>query len=233
MPRNKKQGDKYTAPFAMSLRKILEKKGATQGELATQIGVTPQTVSQYCSGASEPSFDNLVKIADWLNVSIDYLLGRTADPNRQPSAIDSLGLSPQVVENLRLFESQENAQSFVEGLNILLSIPRLRIISMRISNLVRKIEKEKESLTQHIQNSGNTFDNKNDAAFSMDEENMKLSIEFEDAIEKAFPHLKGRVEVHCGRAVVESEMQFIVELIKGDLTCIPGYFDCICGPYND
>ena len=232
MARNKKQGDKYTAPFAIALRQTLEGKGVTQGELASLIGVTPQTVSQYCSGASEPSFDNLVKIADKLDVSVDYLLGRTADPNRQASAIDTLGISPKVVERLELYRSQEYADLFTEGLNILLSAPRLSIISKSIGSLVREIDKERKLQEQRMQSSGEKISDKRAAALSMTEKDAELSNEFVAAIEQAYPHLRGRVEVFCGVAVIESKMQHIVELIKGDLSCIPGYFDCVCGTYN-
>lgn len=78
MARKKKLGDIQCAPFPMTLKKALAQDGATQVALASYVGVTPQTVSQYCSGASEPSFDNLVKIARFFDCSTDFLLGLSA-----------------------------------------------------------------------------------------------------------------------------------------------------------
>lgn len=48
----------------------------TQAQLAEITGKTRQTISQYVNGISEPGYDTLVKIADYFEVSIDYLLGR-------------------------------------------------------------------------------------------------------------------------------------------------------------
>lgn len=68
---------KYNAPFPQRLRALMENDGITQVMIATEIGVTPQTVYQYVNGISEPSYANLVKIAAFLDTTTDYLLGRT------------------------------------------------------------------------------------------------------------------------------------------------------------
>ena len=71
-------GEKYNSVFATRLRRLFdEKPNVTQGQLAELLGVTRQTVSQYVNGISEPGYAALVKIADFFDVSIDYLLGRT------------------------------------------------------------------------------------------------------------------------------------------------------------
>lgn len=102
MARNKKTvEEKYYAPFPSALRDLMKEKGKTQEEIAKEVGKTRQTISQYVNGSSEPSYDVLVKIADYLDVSIDYLLGRTGDPKRLPCAIDELGLSQNIVAYLK------------------------------------------------------------------------------------------------------------------------------------
>lgn len=98
MSRNKTQiGEKYSAPFPTALRKLMEERGETQENIAKAVGKTRQTISQYVNGVSEPGYDALVKIADYFDVSIDYLLGRTEDPCRSPCAVDALGISPDIV----------------------------------------------------------------------------------------------------------------------------------------
>lgn len=52
------------------------KKGLSQIELGDKIGVSNRMISQYESGYSTPGVDTLVKIADVLEVTVDYLLGR-------------------------------------------------------------------------------------------------------------------------------------------------------------
>lgn len=44
-------------------------------------GISPRLVNAYSKGEKTPSADNLVKIADYLDCSVDYLLGRTENIN--------------------------------------------------------------------------------------------------------------------------------------------------------
>ncbi len=46
-------------------------------KLGEAMNLGESTISQYESGNREPSFDILIRIADYFNVSIDYLLGRS------------------------------------------------------------------------------------------------------------------------------------------------------------
>ena len=59
-----------------NLKKIREKRNVTQIKLSMAIGVSQETISAYESGKSLPSADTLIKIAEFLNTSTDYLLGR-------------------------------------------------------------------------------------------------------------------------------------------------------------
>lgn len=54
--------------------------GLSQKKLAEFLGVTNQTYSNYETGKREPSNDTILRLADYFNVSTDYLLGRTDDP---------------------------------------------------------------------------------------------------------------------------------------------------------
>lgn len=62
--------------------------------LLEECGLSKNTLSSMQSGGSLPKSENLAKIADGLNVSVDYLLGRTDDPNlntkKQAVDVDSL-----------------------------------------------------------------------------------------------------------------------------------------------
>ena len=49
----------------------------TQRELADYLQIAQPSYIRYENGTSEPSLENLVKLADFFDVSIDYLLGRT------------------------------------------------------------------------------------------------------------------------------------------------------------
>lgn len=53
-----------------------EKRNLKQKDIAIQIGLLPDTYRKYEKGAREPDLDTLVKIADFYQTSIDYLVGR-------------------------------------------------------------------------------------------------------------------------------------------------------------
>lgn len=48
----------------------------TQRDMAEKLGISQPSYIRYENGSSEPSQENLVKIADIFDVSVDYLLGR-------------------------------------------------------------------------------------------------------------------------------------------------------------
>ena len=49
----------------------------TQKQIAEAIGVSPVSVQRFEYGTVRPSIDTLIALADFFNVSIDYLVGRT------------------------------------------------------------------------------------------------------------------------------------------------------------
>ena len=61
----------------MRLKELRMKKGLSQVKLAMELNIAQNTLSRYETGEREAGYDMLIKIADYFNVSIDYLLGRT------------------------------------------------------------------------------------------------------------------------------------------------------------
>jgi len=64
----------------MNLKKIRKEKGISQLKLALDLNTSQNTISRYETGEREPGICELIKIADYFNVSIDYLVGRTENP---------------------------------------------------------------------------------------------------------------------------------------------------------
>ena len=60
-----------------TLKALREAKGLLQKDVAAAIGVSRTTYVKYESGSSEPSYKILVKLAEFFDVSVDHLLGRT------------------------------------------------------------------------------------------------------------------------------------------------------------
>ena len=66
--------------FPQRLRAARELRELSQGKLGNRAKLQASAVSHFETGARKPSFDNLRKLADALEVTTDYLLGRVSDP---------------------------------------------------------------------------------------------------------------------------------------------------------
>lgn len=66
--------------FPSRLRELRTSNNLTLEELGKKVGSTRGTIGNYENGNKKPSLDTLIKLADYFNVSIDYLVGRTDDP---------------------------------------------------------------------------------------------------------------------------------------------------------
>lgn len=63
--------------FQNVLKSLRKSKGLTQDELAKRLKISRSTIGMYENGSREPDFETIELIADFFNVDIDYLLGRT------------------------------------------------------------------------------------------------------------------------------------------------------------
>ncbi len=59
-----------------NLKKLRNKKGVSQRELAKAVMVSQQSINKYENHDVEPDIGTLIKMADYFNVSLDYLVGR-------------------------------------------------------------------------------------------------------------------------------------------------------------
>lgn len=63
--------------FQYILKNLRTSNSLTQDELSKSLKISRSTIGMYEKGAREPDFETLESIADFFNVDIDYLLGRT------------------------------------------------------------------------------------------------------------------------------------------------------------
>lgn len=66
--------------FNEHLKNIRKSQNKTQKETSVALGITERNYQILEYGKSKPSFDTLIALADYFNVSLDYLVGRTDDP---------------------------------------------------------------------------------------------------------------------------------------------------------
>lgn len=60
----------------MRLKELRNAKGISQLKLAMDLNMNQNTISRYETGEREPGINELIRIADYFNVSVDYLIGR-------------------------------------------------------------------------------------------------------------------------------------------------------------
>ena len=90
--------------FAETLKSLLKNRGITLETLAHELGTTRQAIHQYTSGKTYPKYDTLIKIADFLDVSTDYLLTGIT-PIKATSKL--LKLSEEAVKNIMALSPDE------------------------------------------------------------------------------------------------------------------------------
>ncbi|MGN0768307.1 MAG: helix-turn-helix domain-containing protein [Christensenellales bacterium] len=64
--------------FSKNLIELRKLNKLTQRDVARHLGISQPSYTRYENGKSEPTIENLIKLADLFDVSIDYLCGRVS-----------------------------------------------------------------------------------------------------------------------------------------------------------
>ena len=72
----------------MKLRELRKEKGMSMKELGEALGCSESTISLYETGKREPDYETLLKLGEYLDCSIDYLLGKKSDPSPKAEVSD-------------------------------------------------------------------------------------------------------------------------------------------------
>lgn len=65
-----------------ALKRLRKRNSSSQVQAATAAGVSTTQYQNYEYGKSEPTASVLIALADYFDVSLDYLVGRSDDPER-------------------------------------------------------------------------------------------------------------------------------------------------------
>lgn len=66
------------------LKLLRKEKHVTQAQVAEFLNQTPRAYQYYEAGTNIPEFSKLIALADFFDVSLDYLVGRSETRERQP-----------------------------------------------------------------------------------------------------------------------------------------------------
>ena len=107
--------------FGDILRGLLDERSISQKQLATDLNIAPSTLGNYIQNTREPDFATLKLLANYFDVSIDYLLGY--QPHKK------VKLTPLELEVLRIFRAltPEHQELFVEQGKLLIRIHTKRL----------------------------------------------------------------------------------------------------------
>jgi transcriptional regulator with XRE-family HTH domain len=75
---------RFAQMFTDIFVEMLQKKQITAYRLAKDTGISQGLMGEYKNGVKLPTIINLIKIADYFDVSVDYLLGRTDETKPYP-----------------------------------------------------------------------------------------------------------------------------------------------------
>lgn len=103
--------------FSERLALLIKYKGLTNVELARAIKVSPGLITKYTSGKASPSYENFVKIADFFDVSMDYLRGKSNSFNGDPGDDKRIDAWIGLLETMNMDEYEQ--RRIVEALRLL------------------------------------------------------------------------------------------------------------------
>ena len=94
-----------TSVFPARLRRARELRGLGQADVAARSGIQPSAISHFETGNRKPSFDNLRRLAQALDVTTDFLIGRVDE-------IGATGAADRLYRNIQQLQTSD--REFIE-----------------------------------------------------------------------------------------------------------------------
>ena len=123
------------AEFGDMLSELRHDRNLTQAEFALEIYVTPGTISNYESNVHYPDVEKLKQLADFFNVTTDYLLGRS-----------KCSLSPAILEQ-KISDGRSWSEIIKDVQSLSPSRQRtllLMLNDMKTATIIETLKKEKD-----------------------------------------------------------------------------------------
>lgn len=87
----------------LRIREMRDILGIKQKQVSSDLNIPPNTFSQYETGKREPDLETVKRIAEYFDVSIDYLLGKT-DKKNKPTANNGDELPKEMQEFMSFYD---------------------------------------------------------------------------------------------------------------------------------
>lgn len=126
------------------LKQLRSHLNLTQSDLASVLGIAKTTLAAYEQEKSEPNIETLTKMANYFDVTIDYLLGRSDGRILEDQSIyERFGLTDEAIMSLeaikRISNNNNHTQSILKNINALIGdTETLLSISSYLDAVVKK-----------------------------------------------------------------------------------------------
>lgn len=130
--------EKAKTPFAQALNALIDEHSNVK-ELTEYLGFSPQAINQYRIGQTRPSLESICKIADFYNVSVDYLLGRNPIPSidyNVQKVHKYTGLTMAAIQYLHCKKISNEGTAISDILSLMLENERFDLILGAIGNII-------------------------------------------------------------------------------------------------
>jgi transcriptional regulator with XRE-family HTH domain len=115
------------------LKRLREDKKLSQQQLADRLNINRSTYARYELAQTQPDYDTLKKIADFFQVSIDYLLGRTDEPDiSKMDKLKKIGLKED--EEIHFFDMEGLSDEDIEFIKQQIEFLRKKAKQLRKDN---------------------------------------------------------------------------------------------------
>lgn len=82
--------------FAERLQELREDRGISRKELAANLNITVSALGMYEQGRREPNMEMLIRLADYFDVTLDFLVGRSFNDEETSKIIEALHLKNKI-----------------------------------------------------------------------------------------------------------------------------------------
>lgn len=98
--------------FSERLKLLRKEKKLRQVDVAEKLNVSDRAIRAYEGGKMYPAVDSIIALADLFSVSVDYLLGRTDDPNASQMTTEA------IVSYLETLPTEELRTTYYDVLDV-------------------------------------------------------------------------------------------------------------------
>lgn len=208
---------KLSKTIGIRINTLLAEQGHRQKELAAHLGIQDNTISYFVSGRRTPNTEQIAKIADFFNVSADYLLGRTTAKTTDKDVqfiCEYTGLNETALEVLHCWHFYGEDLLIIPTINLLLETEKSTVFEQLEDGNTPPVELPEISklhVLSSIEQYLNLKPNSNDRELSIAESGKLISLS------ETYPEYAKQLQFDDLLSVVRIKESEVVERIVREL----------------